>query len=224
MKIARILAALWLAAVVLGQEDVAEGQEIGAEGQEDLNATSTEATSSKPLAPADMAGLDATASCITEKHAFDKFQHKSVYTVGVHAIRGLDDAYDEYHKAFGEYLTATAGQQFDPPIEFQVRAFFFEAIFEGIENDEIDFLYTNPGVYSCIGTEVGATALVTAIKRLHVRDKVFDLDVYGGVIAVRADNKEVNQLSDLKDKIIAAGAIVDLMGGQMQVRKDKETN
>ena len=64
---------------------------------------------------------------------------------------------------------------------------------------------------------MGATALVTAVKRKKVRDKVFDLDVYGGVIAVRADNQEIFSIYDLKDKIIAAGAIIDLMGGQMQI-------
>ena len=64
---------------------------------------------------------------------------------------------------------------------------------------------------------MGATALVTAIKRLTVRDKTFDLDVYGGVIAVRSDNTEIEHIGDLKDKIIGAGAIIDLMGGQMQI-------
>jgi ABC-type amino acid transport substrate-binding protein len=46
---------------------------------------------------------------------------------------------------------------------------------------------------------------------------VFNLDVYGGAIATRVDNDEINTLADLKDKIIGAGAIIDLMGGQMQI-------
>jgi hypothetical protein len=46
---------------------------------------------------------------------------------------------------------------------------------------------------------------------------VFDLDVYGGVIATRFDNDEIDTIADLKNKIIGAGAIVDLMGGQMQI-------
>ena len=37
-----------------------------------------------------------------------------------------------------------------------------EIWFTAIENEEMDFLYANPGVYSCIGTQVGATALGTA--------------------------------------------------------------
>ncbi|CAB9499442.1 activated protein kinase catalytic subunit alpha-1 [Seminavis robusta] len=155
--------------------------------------------------------------CHEETHPFDSFVHKSVYTVGVHAIRGLDSAVAETNMTFATYLTETAGKRFDPPIQFQVKPFYFDGIFNAIDNDELDFLYSNPGVYSCIGTEVGATALTTAVKRLTVRDKTFDLDVYGGVIAVRADNKEINSIGDLKDKIIGAGAIIDLMAGQMQI-------
>jgi len=73
------------------------------------------------------------------------------------------------------------------------------------------------GIYSCVGTETGASAIVTGVKHIEVRNQVFDLDVYGGVIATRHDNEEIKVLSDLKDKIIGAGAIIDLMGGQMQI-------
>jgi ABC-type phosphate/phosphonate transport system substrate-binding protein len=55
------------------------------------------------------------------------------------------------------------------------------------------------------------------VKHIEVRNQVFDLDVYGGVIATRADNEEIKNIGDLKDKIIGAGAIIDLMGGQMQI-------
>jgi hypothetical protein len=55
------------------------------------------------------------------------------------------------------------------------------------------------------------------VPLLQVRGENFELDVYGGVIATRHDNRDINTIHDLKDKIIAAGAIVDLMGGQMQI-------
>jgi guanylate cyclase len=158
-----------------------------------------------------------SASREHEKIIFNPFYHKPIYTVGVHAIRGLDAAFEETNKAYGEYLTNTAGARFDPPIEFQVKPFYFEGIFKAIDNGELDFLYANPGVYSCIGTEVGATSLVTVMQHLEVRGQTYDLDVYGGVIAVRRDNDEVNTIADLKDKVIGAGAIIDLMGGQMQI-------
>jgi guanylate cyclase len=157
-------------------------------------------------------------ACGVSKIKLDSFVHKKTsYTIGIHATMGLDAVYDANYKLFGEFLTATAGKRFDPPVEFSVVPKYFDGIFEAIENDEMDFLYANPGVYSCIGTQVGATALATVVNRLDVRGRTFDLDVYGGVIAVRHDNDEINSIADLKEKVIGAGAIIDLMGGQMQI-------
>ncbi len=161
--------------------------------------------------------VHAQDDCIVTKIKQNPFIHKSLYTVGVHAVRGLDLSFNEVNQVFAEYLTATAGQKFDPPIQFNVVVYHFSDVLTAIENKEIDFLYANPGVYSCAGVEHGATALVTVVKSLSTRGRTFDLDVYGGVIAVRHDNDEIHTITDLKDKIIGAGAIVDLMGGQMQI-------
>ncbi len=155
--------------------------------------------------------------CNFQKTKLDLHIHKSSYTIGVHATLNLDESFDQTNQVFAEYLTATAGKRFDPPIHFNVVPNYYDGIFTAIENEEIDFLYSNPGVYSCIGTQIGASALATVVRRLSVRGRSFDLDVYGGVIAVRYDNDEINTMADLKDKVIGAGAIIDLMGGQMQI-------
>ena len=42
---------------------------------------------------------------------------------------------------------------------------------------------------------------------------------FGGVIAVRADNHEINTIQDLKGKVIGAAAISSFGGGQMQFRE-----
>ena len=34
---------------------------------------------------------------------------------------------------------------------------------------------------------------------------MYDLDVYGGVMIVRADNDDVNEIEDFRDKVIGAG-------------------
>ena len=39
----------------------------------------------------------------------------------------------------------------------------------------------------------------------------------GGLIAVRHDREDINSIQDLKGKVIAAGGVLDLMGGQMQM-------
>jgi ABC-type phosphate/phosphonate transport system substrate-binding protein len=135
----------------------------------------------------------------------------------VHAILDLQSAIDETHQVFADYLTQTAGTLFDPPIQFKVEPKDYDGVFKATMDEDIDFLYSNPGVYSCIGTQFGATALATIVRRVSIRGQSKDLDVYGGVIAVRSDNDQVNTILDLKDKVIGAGSILDLMGGQMQI-------
>lgn len=51
----------------------------------------------------------------------------------------------EYNKTFSDYLTATAGQRFDPPVEFEMVPVNFQGLFDAVQEDSIDFIYANPG-------------------------------------------------------------------------------
>ena len=62
----------------------------------------------------------------------------------------------------------------------------------------------------------GAQPLATIVSRLEVRGHAYDLDVFGGVMFARADNDGVSAITDLKDKIIGAGAISMIMAAQLQ--------
>ena len=77
-------------------------------------------------------------------------------------------------------------------------------------------MYVNPDIFSCVGVEVGTSALGTIVSRLEVRGETYEVDVFGGVIAARADNEKIDTISDLKDSIIGAGAISQIMGAQLQ--------
>lgn len=154
--------------------------------------------------------------CTSKLRTFDPKTHSPVYHVAVHAIRGVDAAYQEYNTTFADYLTATAGKRFDPPIEFRMRPVDFQELFDAVEKEEVDFFYANPGIYSCVGVEQGAQPLATIVSRLGVRGHVYDLDVFGGVMFARADNDEVTSISDLRDKIVGAGAISMIMAAQLQ--------
>lgn len=145
--------------------------------------------------------------CLAGLHTFNPLSQKPVYRVGVHAIRGEEAAFAEYNKVFSDYLTATAGQRFDPPLQFEMVPVTFQGLFDAVEKEEIDFFYANPSIYSCVGTEVGAQPLVTITSKLEVRGHSYELDVFGGVIFTRAGNDEINTILDLKDKIIGAGSI-----------------
>lgn len=154
--------------------------------------------------------------CISKKIPFDNKIHDKVYHIAVHAIRGFDTAYVEYNTTFAEYLTATAGQRFDPPILFEMKPYDFQGVFDAVENEYLDFFMANPGIFSCVGVETGAQPLVTTVSRLEVRGHSYDLDVYGGVMFARANNDAVNSIMDLKDKVIGAGGISMIMAAQLQ--------
>lgn len=156
-------------------------------------------------------------SCVSAPRTYDPILHKPKYRVAIHATRDFDSALRDYNPTFSQYLTATAGQRFSTPIEFELVAMQFEEIFQAIDAGEIDFIFANPGTYSCVGVERGAQPLATKISRLFARNRVYDLDGFGGVIFTRADNEAINTLQDLKDKVVAAGHISVLMGGQAEI-------
>lgn len=154
--------------------------------------------------------------CTSHIRPFDPKVHKRKYRFAVHAIRGFESAFAEYNMTFSEYLTNTAGKRFDPPIEFDMVPVDFKGLFDAVDAEQVDFFYANPGIYSCVGVENGAQPLATSVSHLEVRGYVYDLDVYGGVMFTRADNDRVNSIMDLQDKVIGAGAISMIMGGQLQ--------
>ena len=161
--------------------------------------------------------IDDNQGCFRDKREFIPGVHKRKYRVGVHSIRGLDVTDMYYNLTLNSYLTYTVGQRFTEPIEFEMVPLLFNDFMEAVEHEDIDFIYANPGSYSCVGTEFGAHPLATTISKVYANGESYDLDVFGGVIFTRADNDEINTLLDLKDKIIGAGSINVIMGGQAQL-------
>lgn len=149
-------------------------------------------------------------------HEFDSKRHKRLYRVGVLAIRGFEAAYNEFNKTFTDYLTVTAGQRFDPPIEFEIKPLNFYLLFSDVEDSIVDFIYVNPSAYSCIESEYTARSLASQISRRKISGNVYDLSKFGGVIAARAERDDINSIHDLKDKVIGAASISGLGSGQMQ--------
>jgi ABC-type phosphate/phosphonate transport system substrate-binding protein len=154
--------------------------------------------------------------CSADKVEFNPLVHKQKYRVGVYANNGAEAVFQQYNLTFAEYLTATAGQRFDPPIEFELSSENLFSLFNAAETEDVDFFFANAAAYSCMGLEHGAQPLATAVSRLTVRGHTFDLDVYGGVMFTLADNDEINDVSDFKEKVIGAGGITMMMGGQAQ--------
>ncbi|CAJ1957895.1 unnamed protein product [Cylindrotheca closterium] len=147
---------------------------------------------------------------------FNKHTQKRVYTVGVHAPAGIDKAWNEFNMTFETYLTEVVGKRFDPPIEFQMKPSEWPLL-DWIDNaEDVDFMYSDTGLYSCIGTEIGAQPLATTIASLESRGREYELDSYGGTILALASNTAVSTIEDLKDKVIAGQAFSVFAAGQSQ--------
>jgi hypothetical protein len=113
------------------------------------------------------------SSCVTSTQQLDDYIRKDKYVIGIHAEHDQETSVYNNELIFQEYLTATAGQTFDPPITFEVVPVNFEQITIGyFESQELDFFYANPGIYSCVGTEVGAIALNTVSITLLIHHAI----------------------------------------------------
>lgn len=150
-------------------------------------------------------------------HDFNPLVHKPKYRVGVYSSEGDEVAHAMYDQVFQEYLTESAGKRFDPPLEFEVVPVSLTELLDMAEDEEVDFLFASSAVFSCMATEAKAQALATIINRRESRGYQYDLDVYGGVIFTKAENKDINRIQDLKGRTIGAGAITAMGGGQTQL-------
>ena len=111
---------------------------------------------------------------------FDPLTQQRVYRVGVHAPAGIDTAWREYNLTFTTYLNAAVGQRFKPPIEFTMHP-TDNPLRDWVDDDNsVDFMYSDTGIFSCIATEIGAQTLGTTIAHQEVRGREYALDVLGG--------------------------------------------
>jgi hypothetical protein len=100
--------------------------------------------------------------------------------VGVHAPAGIQTAWREFNLTFDAYLNEAVGKRWDPPIAFKMVV-TDDPLVDWIDRrDEVDFMYSDTGIYSCIATEVRSKPLGTTISRLSARGKEHELDVFAG--------------------------------------------
>jgi hypothetical protein len=86
----------------------------------------------------------AKMNCTSGLRTFDPRLHKREYVVGVHTIRGVEAAMKEYSSVFADYLTATAGQRFVPPITFKILP--SAEMLAGTEAGLFDFFFAAPNI------------------------------------------------------------------------------
>ena len=119
-------------------------------------------------------------NCTQGYRDFDPLTQKQTYYVGVHATSGVDSALKQFNLTFEAYMNEAVGKRWNPPIEFKMVV-TEEPLHDWIDlKQEIDFMYTDTGVYSCLGLEIGAQPLVTTIARMKARGREYEVDVSSG--------------------------------------------
>ena len=138
------------------------------------------------------------------------------FTVGVLAIRGKEAAYKEHNKTWNEYLNCEVQCRFRPAIQFEMLPLDFSTLFTSIPTRQVDFVYVNPSAYSCIESEWGASSLASQKTRTVVDGTAYETSQFGGIIFTKKERADINTITDLKGKSVAAASISGLGSGQAQ--------
>ena len=127
------------------------------------------------------------------------------YRIGVLAYRGESQAMQTWANT-GEYLNKVLA-----PHEFVVMPYDISQMNKAVVNKEIDFAITQATHFVSMEMEFGISRIAT-IKRRYQGN---DYTRYGSVIIAKADRKDIEELSDLNNKNIAAVDESALGGWQM---------
>lgn len=92
--------------------------------------------------------------------------------------------------------------------------------YTAVEEKRVDFVYTNPSVFSCLESEHGARAIVSQ-NNLRMGKELYK---FGGGIIARKDRHDITRLEDIEDKVVEAVSISGLGACQMYVLTDYPQN
>ncbi|WP_052501405.1 PhnD/SsuA/transferrin family substrate-binding protein [Thiomicrospira microaerophila] len=128
---------------------------------------------------------------------------KQVYQFGVFAHKGVERTHEE----FAPVIDALNRKLSHEHLELQILS--QEQIYQGLRNKTLDFVTTNPTHFLVARQKFEVTGALATLVKNHQGQTMKSL---AGVIIVRADNKGINNLSDIKNKTIVAPG-EEFMGG-----------
>lgn len=120
---------------------------------------------------------------------------KKEAVIGVLAFRSKADTLNEW-QPLATYLNTKISTH-----HFTIRPLSYAEFNEAAQADELDFMFTNPEHYIYLSAKYDASRMATLI-RANVSGK--ELTEFGGVIIAHKDRKDIERLSDLREKEIAA--------------------
>ncbi|WP_172959731.1 PhnD/SsuA/transferrin family substrate-binding protein [Thiomicrorhabdus aquaedulcis] len=139
----------------------------------------------------------------TSGHAQPSDEKQKTYQLGVFSYKGDVRTYNE----FSPMVALLNKHLIHERIELQVLS--QADIYKGIENQTLDFVMTNPTHFLLARHKYQVSGALATLVRNHQGKPLQSL---GGVIVARADNHEVNSLTDIQGKNIAAPGD-EFMGG-----------
>lgn len=126
--------------------------------------------------------------------------------IGVLSHRGDQFTLNAWNPT-AHYLTAKL-----PSYDFEIVPLDFDEIDKAVSENEVDFILVNPGIYVNLEYRYRVSRLATM---QHLRGN----KVFGGVMFVRSDRKDIKTLEDLRGKSFMAVDETSLGGFQMSWRE-----
>lgn len=124
-------------------------------------------------------------------HSSTQSQPVQGVRIGVLAKRGQDLALHKW-SATADYLTASL-----PGYRFHIVPLGFSEIHNAVQEEQIDFVLANPAFYVELEKLYGVNRIATLINQNLPGQQ---MTIFGGVIFVRADRKDLQEISDLQTK------------------------
>ncbi|MBE0508728.1 MAG: EAL domain-containing protein [Marinospirillum sp.] len=132
---------------------------------------------------------------------------KQRVTLGLPAFWDKEETRQQW-QPLADYLTSSI-----PTVKFEIQVLNLTEMEQAVANQDIDFLFTNPSLYVYYTYRYGLSSpLATVVNQLEGQD----VRQFAGVIFTRADRTDLQQLSDLRGKRLAAVSESSLAAYQMQ--------
>ena len=147
-----------------------------------------------PLLPNSLERAVFSQTAVVAQDRESETTEKPVLKIGVMAIRGKDKAIAKW-QAHAEYLNRVL-----PEYKFEIIPLDFDEIESAVENKEVDFAITNPGMYVNLEATYGINRIVS-LKNLRLGKPSVQ---FGAVILTKADRDDLNELKDFKGKTFMA--------------------
>jgi ABC-type phosphate/phosphonate transport system substrate-binding protein len=98
----------------------------------------------------------------------------------------------------------------------------FTTTYTAVQNKQLDFIYTNPSIFSCLETQngVNAVASIQSLRPTAVAPYTpVPQSVFGGTFFALSNRTDVNHISDIAGKRLEGADLTGLGAGQAQWRE-----